>query len=40
VLNEQGACTTLSQRRELAARAFGVSSHYDTAIKEWFEENM
>ena len=40
VLNEQGACTTLRQRRELAARAFGVSSHYDTAIKEWFEENM
>ena len=40
VLNEQGACTTLSQRRELAARAFGVSSHYDTAIKEWFDENM
>ena len=40
VLNEQGACTTLSQRRELAARAFGVSSHYDTAIKEWFEENI
>ena len=40
VLNEQGACTTLSQRRELAARAFGVSSHYDTAIKEWFDDNM
>ncbi|MBR5036193.1 MAG: IMP cyclohydrolase [Prevotella sp.] len=40
VLNEQGACTTLRQCRELAARAFGVSSHYDTAIKEWFEENM
>ncbi len=36
ILNEQGACTTLAQRRELAQRAFGVSSHYDTAINRWF----
>ena len=36
ILNEQGACTTLAQRRELAQRAFGVSSHYDTAINHWF----
>ena len=40
VLNEQGACTTLIQRRELAASAFEVSSHYDTAIKHWFEERI
>lgn len=37
ILNKQGAETTLSQRRELATRAFGVSSHYDTAINKWFE---
>ncbi len=36
ILNEQGAETTLAQRRMLAARAFGVSSHYDTAIRDWF----
>ena len=36
ILNAQGAETTLAQRRQLAARAFGVSSHYDTVIHEWF----
>ena len=36
ILNRQGAETTLEQRRQLAARAFGVSSHYDTAIHAWF----
>jgi phosphoribosylaminoimidazolecarboxamide formyltransferase/IMP cyclohydrolase len=36
ILNKQGAETTLEQRRMLAARAFGVSSHYDTAIHNWF----
>ena len=36
ILNAQGAETTLAQRRQLAAKAFGVSSHYDTAIHEWF----
>ena len=39
VLNEQGANTTLQQRRELATHAFGVSSHYDTAIRHWFESS-
>lgn len=38
ILNEQGAETTLAQRRELATRAFGVSSHYDTAINHWFTD--
>ena len=38
ILNEQGAETTLAQRKMFAARAFGVSSHYDTAIHEWFEK--
>ncbi len=36
IINEQGAETTLEQRRMFAARAFGVSSHYDTAIHSWF----
>ena len=36
IMNKQGAATTLEQRKMLAARAFGVSSHYDTAIHQWF----
>ncbi len=36
ILEEQGATTTLEQRRQLAKEAFGVSSHYDTAIHAWF----
>ena len=36
ILNEKGAQTSLEDRRLLAERAFGVSSHYDTAIHEWF----
>ena len=36
ILRQQGAQTTLAQRRQFAAAAFGVSSHYDTAIHEWF----
>jgi len=36
ILNAQGAQTTLAQRRQFAAEAFGVSSHYDTAIHDWF----
>lgn len=38
ILNAQGAETTLEQRRGFAAKAFGVSSHYDTAIHGWFEK--
>ncbi len=37
-INAQGAETTLEQRKTLATRAFGVSSHYDTAIHAWFEK--
>lgn len=37
ILNHQGAETTLEERRMFATRAFGVSSHYDTAINAWFE---
>ena len=36
ILNEKGAQTDIEDRKMLAARAFGVSSHYDTAIHEWF----
>lgn len=37
ILNRQAAETTLEERRMFATRAFGVSSHYDTAINAWFE---
>ncbi|MES2387453.1 MAG: bifunctional phosphoribosylaminoimidazolecarboxamide formyltransferase/IMP cyclohydrolase [Bacteroidota bacterium] len=33
---EQGCETTLLQRRNYAAKAFDTSSHYDTAIFNWF----
>lgn len=36
LLNEKGAQTNLADRKLFATRAFGVSSHYDTAIHEWF----
>jgi len=36
ILKAQGAVTTLKQRRQFATAAFGVSSHYDTAIHAWF----
>ena len=40
ILDEKGAQTTIDDRRRLAARAFGVSSRYDTAIKTWFETKL
>ncbi len=36
IVKQQGAATTLEQRKWFAAQAFGVSSHYDTAIHGWF----
>ncbi len=36
ILNRKGAVTDIEDRRLLAERAFGVSSHYDTAIHNWF----
>ena len=36
ILNKKGAQTDIEDRKMLAARAFGVSAHYDTAIHEWF----
>lgn len=37
ILRKNGPQTTLEERRMFATRAFGVSSHYDTAINAWFE---
>lgn len=36
LLTEKGGATDLEDRRQFAAEAFGVSSHYDTAINGWF----
>ena len=36
ILREKGAQTSLADRRMFAERAFGISSHYDTAIHNWF----
>ena len=36
ILNKNGAQTTLEERKLFAGRAFGISSHYDTAIHAWF----
>lgn len=36
LIQTQDGCTTLEQRRHLAAEAFNVSSHYDSAIFNYF----
>ena len=36
VLKRNGAQTEIEDRKMFAERAFGVSSHYDTAIHNWF----
>ena len=36
ILNKKGAQTDIEDRKMFAERAFAVSSHYDTAIHEWF----
>lgn len=36
ILSKKGAQTDIEDRKMLAERAFGVSSHYDTAIHNWF----
>lgn len=40
ILNKKGAETDIEDRRMFAQRAFGVSSHYDTAINAWFAKTM
>ena len=39
LLNEQEGNTSLSDRKKLAAKAFNISSHYDTAIFNYFKED-
>lgn len=39
LLNEQEGNTNLSDRKKLAAKAFNISSHYDTAIFNYFNED-
>lgn len=39
LLQKQGAQTGIEDRRWFATRAFGVSSHYDTAIHAYFEKS-
>ena len=36
ILKEKGNATDIEDRKMFAERAFGVSSHYDTAIHAWF----
>ena len=36
ILKKKGAETDIGDRKMFAERAFGVSSHYDTAIHAWF----
>lgn len=40
ILKKKGAQTDLTERKLFAERAFGVSSHYDTAIHNWFVNNI
>ena len=39
LLQKKGGETDIEDRRWFASRAFGVSSHYDTAIHSYFEKN-
>jgi len=39
ILNEQNGTSSLSERKELARKAFKVSSNYDTAIFSYFDDN-
>ena len=36
ILKKKGAETDIEDRKMFAERAFGISSHYDTAIHAWF----
>ncbi len=38
IISKNGAKTELEERRWFATQAFGVSSHYDTAIHAWFSK--
>ena len=38
LLQQKGGLSDIEDRRWFATQAFGVSSHYDTAIHAWFEK--
>jgi phosphoribosylaminoimidazolecarboxamide formyltransferase/IMP cyclohydrolase len=38
LISENNGATTLADRKKLAAKAFNISSHYDTAIFNYFNE--
>lgn len=40
ILDQQEGSTTLAQRKNFAARAFNISSHYDAAIFNYFNEEQ
>ena len=39
ILNTSGASTTMAERKNFSATAFNVSSHYDTAIFNYFNKD-
>jgi phosphoribosylaminoimidazolecarboxamide formyltransferase/IMP cyclohydrolase len=39
ILSEKNGATTLGQRKKFAAKSFNISSHYDTAIFNYFNED-
>ena len=39
LISQNKGMTTLSERKKLAAKAFNISSHYDTAIFNYFNED-
>jgi phosphoribosylaminoimidazolecarboxamide formyltransferase / IMP cyclohydrolase len=39
LLRDQDGTTTLAQRKTFATAAFAVSSHYDSAIRNWFADD-
>ena len=38
-LNKNEGCTSLELRKELAARTFAMTAHYDTLVSDWFLDN-
>lgn len=40
ILKDQNGQTTLEDRKQLAIKSFAVSSHYDTAIFNWFAQEQ
>ncbi len=40
LLNKNNGTTTIANRKRFAAKAFNISSHYDTAIFSWFNKEQ